>query len=264
MSLKTKAFQKSRLIYASIYLVILYIPILILPLFSFNDSIYIAFPLKGFTFKWYGVLLENEGLHAALGNSLSVALTTALLSTILGTASALALTRYNFRGKNLALGLIMAPLAFPGVILGVSLLVLLNLADIKLSLLTVGFGHVLICTPFSTAVLMSRLEGFEMDLEEASLDLGENRWMTFWRITFWLALPGLISSFMLSFTISFDEFIIAFFLSQGEATLPVYLWSQMRFPDRLPMVLALATILIGVSFLVVYIAEKMRHLGKSS
>jgi spermidine/putrescine transport system permease protein len=110
-------------------------------------------------------------------------------------------------------------------------------------------------------VMISRLEGFDKNLEEASLDLGEGAWMTFWRVTFPLAIPGIIASLLLSFTISFDEFILAFFLAGTDVTLPVYIWSQLRFPAKLPSVLALGACILVASFVVVSFAEWFRRRG---
>jgi spermidine/putrescine transport system permease protein len=149
-------------------------------------------------------------------------------------------------------------------LIGVSLLTLFSFAGISLSLGTIALGHFLICVPFSYGVLASRFEGMNPDFESASGDLGEPPFWTFWRITFPLALPGIISSVLLSFTISFDEFILAFFLSSNSPTLPVYMWSQMRFPDRLPMVLALATILLVFSAVLVIVAQRLGRKPKLS
>src|SRR6185369_7394688 len=138
-----------------------------------------------------------------------------------------------------------------------------NMIAIPLSLMTVVVGHVLICVPFALAVLMSRMEGFDKSMEEASLDLGESGWMTFWRVTFPLVLPGVISSLLLSFTASFDEFLLAFFLSGDEPTLPIYIWSQLRFPQKLPGVLALGSCILAFSFSLIVIAERVRRKGSS-
>ena len=119
----------------------------------------------------------------------------------------------------------------------------------------------LVCVPFAMVVLISRLEGFDKGYEEAALDLGENPWGVFWRVTFPLALPGIIASVLLTFTISFDEFILAFFLAGSDVTLPVYIWSQLRFPSRLPSVLALGTIILMASFVIVVFAEWFRRRG---
>ena len=250
-------------VYAIPYLAFIYIPVLFLPLFSFNDSIYIAFPLQGFTFEWYEKMAASDGLIASLKNSLQVGAVVAVLATILGTFAAKAVTRYKLPGRGPVITFIMIPLVIPGIIMGIALLVIADMAGIGLSLYTIGLGHLLVSTPFAMLVMVSRLEGFDKNLEEASQDLGESAWSTFWRVTFPLALPGIIASLLLSFPISFDEFIPAFFLAGIDTTLPVYIWSQLRFPRRLPSVLALGACILMVSFVVVSFAEWFRRRGVS-
>ena len=247
--------------YSVLYLVFIYLPVLFLPLFSFNDGIYVAFPLKGFTTRWYAEMVGNEALLQALKNSLMVGGTVAVIATVLGTMAARAFTRYRFAGRKPLFGIIVIPLVVPGIILGIALLVMSNRIGVELSLFTIGASHLLITTPFATLIMISRLEGFDPNLEEASQDLGETGWMTFWRVTFPLALPGIVASLLLSFTESFDEFILAFFLSGTEATLPLYIWGQLRFPARLPMVLALGTAILVASFVVIAFAEWARRRG---
>lgn len=252
---------KGLVAYAVFYLAFLYVPVLFLPLFSFNDSAFIAFPLSGFTTRWYQQMLADDAMLHALGNSLEVGATTSLLSTLIALLAAKALTRYRVPGAAALLAITSLPLFIPDIVLGISLLILLNTAAIPLSLISVIAGHTLICVPFAITVLMSRLEGFDKNLEEASLDLGENGWMTFWRVTFPLALPGIISSLLLCFIVSFDEFLIAYFLAGSEATLPIYIWSQLRFPYKLPSVLALGAAILVVSAALVVLAEWVRSRG---
>jgi spermidine/putrescine transport system permease protein len=252
-------------VYAVFFVVVLYGPVLMLPMFSFNDSIYIAFPLKSFTTKWYVEMVNNPALMAALKNSLKVGVAVAIISTALGLLAAKAVTRYRLPGKGPIVGMIMIPLVVPSIILGIALLVILRkVFNVDLSLWTIGAGHVLICTPFAMLVLMSRLEGFDKSLEEASLDLGESAWSTFWRVTFPLALPGIVSSLLLTFTESLDEFVIAFFLAGNESTLPLFIWSQLRFPNKLPGVLALGSCILVLSFVIVVLAEMVRRRGVQS
>lgn len=247
-------------VYAVFFLAFLYIPVLFLPLFSFNDSIYIAFPIKGWTLQWYRDMLNNEPMLTALMNSIRVAAVTSVLATFLGVFGAKAVTRYRMPGKGPVVLVIMAPLVIPGIILGVALLILLNYLGIGLSLYTVTLGHILICVPFSMATLISRFEGFDQSMEEASADLGENAWWTFWRVTLPMVFPGILASVLLCFTVSFDEFILAFFLGGTDPTLPLYMWGQLRFPDRLPNVLALGACLLVVSFFVVFTSQwLLRH-----
>tara|TARA_B100000929_G_scaffold178933_1_gene141710 strand:+ start:49 stop:414 length:366 start_codon:yes stop_codon:yes gene_type:complete len=110
-------------------------------------------------------------------------------------------------------------------------------------------------------ILISRLEGFDNSLEEAAMDLGENAWITFWRVTFPIVLPGIVASILLTFTISFDEFVLAFFLSSTDATLPIYIWSSLRFPVKVPAILALGASIFVISFCVVSFAEWVRRRG---
>ena len=211
-------------IYGMAFLVFLYAPVLLLPLFSFNDNTFAVFPLRGFTLQAYVDLAHNDSLLNALRSSLMVAGSVSVFSTIFGLLGAMAVTRYRLPGRGPIMGVIMLPLVVPSIILAVALLIVVRQAfDLPLTLFTVGAGHILLCVPFSMLVLISRLEGFDKSLEEAANDLGENGWMTFWRVTFPLALPGIVSSLLMAFTVSFDEYVIAFFLSGINQTLPIFL-----------------------------------------
>lgn len=247
--------------YAVGYLVFLYAPVLLLPLFAFNDSTVIAFPLQGFTTRWFADLAGIKALHDAVLNSLLIAVSTAILATCLGVFAARASARFAFPGKKGIMGLIMLPLVLPEIIVAVSLLVVLLQLGINLGAWTVILGHVLLCTPFAIAILNAAFLALDESMEEASLDLGETRWSTFRLITLPLVMPGIISSLLISFTISLDEFIIAFFLTGNEPTLPVYLWSQLRFPQKIPIVMALGTIMLVLSLLLLSLAEYSRRRG---
>ncbi len=245
--------------YALLYLLFLYAPVILLPLFAFNDSAIIAFPLSGFTTAAFTQLWETPALHAAVWNSLKVGVAAALISTALGICAARAATRSRFPGKRPIMGLIMAPLVLPEIIIAVALLIVLVQLGMPLSLWTVALGHVLICTPFAVAILSSAFLALDQSLEEASLDLGETRVGTFFRVTLPLVAPGIVASLLISFTLSLDEFIIAFFLTGSDATLPVYIWSQLRFTAKLPSVMALGFLLLLFSLLLLIAAEWFRR-----
>jgi spermidine/putrescine transport system permease protein len=245
--------------YAFLYIVFLYLPVVFLPIFSVNASAVPKFPLTGFTWKWYVELPNTPALLDASWNSLIVGVTASVLSTLLGICAARAITRYRFPGRRAANGLIMAPLVLPEIIVAVSMLLIILQLGLSLSLLTVALGHVLICIPYSLSVLTSGFEGFDRSLEEASADLGETAFGTFRRVTLPMVAPAIISSLLISFTISLDEFIMAFFLAGTETTLPVYIWAQLRFPAKLPGVLALGTLLLVGSFILLSIAETLRR-----
>ena len=245
------------------YLIFIYAPVLLLPLFSFNEGIYVAFPMKGFTLHWWEEMIGQTGMLKALKNSFVVALPVSVISTALGICAAKALTSYRLVGARVLTGLFTLPLVIPFIILGIALLIAFNALGINLSLFSVGIGHVLICVPFALFVLLSRLEGFDRSIEEVALDLGETPWAAFWLVTFPVAMPGIMASLLLTFTISFDEFLLAFFLTGNDSTLPIYIWSQLRFPAKLPAVLALGTAILLVTFILVTVAEYLRRQGSA-
>lgn len=245
--------------YVAVYFLFLYLPILLLPVFSFNDAVTTTFPLAGFTTKWYASLAGNSAMLQAARNSLVVGICVSLLSTVLGICAARAITRYRFRGQRAASGLIMAPLFLPEIIVAVSLLMIVLALGAELSLVTVILGQTVFCVPYAMSVLVSGFEGFDRSLEEASYDLGETAIGTFRRVTLPVVAPAIVSSLLVTFTISLDEFILAFFLSGTEPTLPVYIWGQLRFAAKLPGVLALGTIMLVASILMLTLAEVLRR-----
>jgi spermidine/putrescine transport system permease protein len=243
------------------YLIFLYAPIVLLPLFAFNDSKVIAFPLQGFTTLWFQEMWADQQLWNALKNSATIAISTAVVSTTLGLFAARASTRFKFPGKTGVMGLIMLPLVLPEMIIAMSMLVVLLSVGIPLSIFTIILGHVLICTPFAVAILSSAFQSLDQSLEEAAYDLGETPLSTFWLIILPLVMPGIISSFLICFTISLDEFIIAYFLGGNETVLSVYIYGQFRFPAKVPAIMALGTILVLLSITLLAIAEYFRRRG---
>lgn len=248
-------------VYALIYLLFLYAPILLLPVFAFNSGTIIAFPLQGLTTDWFSQMWTNDALRRALENSLIIAVSSGVIATALGIFAARASTRFDFPGKGPAMSLIMLPMVLPEIILAMSLLVVLLAVGVGLSLITVILGHVLICLPFTIAILSTAFNSLDRSLEEAAYDLGETRLSTFRLIILPLVLPGIISALLMSFTISLDEFILAFFLAGKESTLPTYIFSQLRFPKNIPVIMALGTVLVLMSVILLTIAEYFRRRG---
>jgi spermidine/putrescine transport system permease protein len=239
--------------YAIFYLLFLYAPILLLPVFAFNDGTIIAFPLKGFTVKWFQALAARDQLQGAVLNS--------LLATLLAILAARASTRFEFPGKGGIMGLIMLPLVLPEIIMAMAILVILLQIGVPLGLITIILGHTLVCVPFAIAILSAAFQSLDKSLEEAAYDLGEGRLSTFRLIILPLVLPGIVSSLLISFTISMDEFILAAFLGGTEPTLPVYIYSQLRFPKEIPVIMATATLLVALSICLLIIAEYFRRRG---
>jgi spermidine/putrescine transport system permease protein len=247
--------------YAILYLVFLYAPIALLPLFAFNDAVVIAFPLNGFTTKWFVTMWQDPQLWNALQNSLFISTTVAAFSTLLGLFAARATTRYRFPGQTSILGLIMLPLVLPEIVVAMSLIVVLVALGVPLSIFTIILGHILITTPFAVTILSSAFQTLDRSLEEAAYDLGESAASTFRLIILPLVMPGIISSFLICFIISLDEYIIASFLGGAQPVLSTYIFGQFRFPAKVPAVLALGTILVLISIILLAFAEYMRRRG---
>ncbi|MDH6266351.1 spermidine/putrescine transport system permease protein [Rhizobium sp. SG_E_25_P2] len=245
-------------IYLVVYLVFLYAPILVIPVFSFNTAAAPTLPLSGFTLKWHEMVWGNAQMLRAALNSLIVGLSVSLLTTTLGVLAARALSRHRFPGHKAASGLIMAPLFLPEIIVAVSLLTIILSLGFSASLIAVILGHTVFCLPYAMSVLTAGFQNLDPSLEEASRDLGETAFGTFRRVILPVVSPAILSSLLVSFTISFDEFILAFFLSGSEPTLPVYIWGQLRFAARLPAVLALGSIILVLSIALLAIAEILR------
>ena len=248
-------------IYAIAFLIFLYGPILLLPIFAFNDSTVVAFPLKGFTTQWFQNVWADTDLWQAVRNSLLVAVISSVIATIFGIFAARASTRYNFPGKGGVMGLIMLPMVLPDMIMAMALLVVLLAMNVQLSLLTVIMGHVLICTPFAVAILSSAFQSLDKSLEEAAYDLGEGAISTFYLVILPLVTPGIISALLISFTISLDEFVVSNFLGSKDKLLSVYIFGQLRFPKSVPTIMALGAVLVALSVTLLALAEYFRRRG---
>ncbi|MBZ9668158.1 ABC transporter permease [Mesorhizobium sp. ES1-3] len=248
-------------LYVLAYLVFLYLPVLLIPLFSFNDSIQAAFPLQGFTLQWYASLYGNPALSGALANSLVIGAVAASGATLCG----ITVSYMDLYGRSPLAATISAvarlPILIPGVIVGISLLILVNLIALGPSRVAIVLGHILVALPTTVVIMRSRFAAIPRTVREAALDLGASDWTTFRRVMLPLSLPAVLSAFMLAFLISFDEFIVVFFLAGTEPTLPLYIWSQLRFPRSLPTVMALGTVILAVSFIIAGTAEILRHRG---
>jgi spermidine/putrescine transport system permease protein len=250
-------------IFFGLVLLFLYAPIAILLIFSFNKASVPSFPLSGFTFRWYQDFATNGELQAALETSAIVALISSVIAVTLGVLASLALSRRPFRGKGVVTSLLLTPLVIPLIVLGISLLLLFHQLGIQLSILTVAVGHVVISLPYAILVLLPRLAQIDRSLTEAAYDLGAGALTTFRRVTLPLILPAVVSAFLIAFTTSFDEYAVASFLIGSRETFPIFLYSQLRFPDKLPQVIAVAVVVLMVSIFVVVAAELWRRRAES-
>jgi spermidine/putrescine transport system permease protein len=242
--------------------VFLYAPIVILLVFSFNDSAVPTFPLSGFTLHWYHQFLTNSDLKGALETSAIIAALSSAGAVELGVLASIALTRRRFRVRAAVSALLLSPLVIPYVVFGISLLLLFHQLGVPRSILTVVIGHVVISLPYTILVLVPRLDQVDVSLEEAAFDLGASRLRTFRSITFPLILPAVVSAFLIAFTTSFDEYAVASFVVGPRVTFPIYLYSALRFPSQLPQVIAVAVVVLVLSLMVVVGAEVGRRVAE--
>jgi spermidine/putrescine transport system permease protein len=243
------------LIYSIGVVIYLFFPLFIIALFSFNTSPSISFPIRGFSFVWYKAVFENPIFISSLKNSLVVASITTLICVSTGVLAALVITRYSFRLKNVVRGLFLLPLSLPGLFIGISLLSYYISLDMKLTLGTVIIGHLIYTLPYFFLVASTRLERFDRLLEEAAQDLGCTPWETFWKVNFPIIAPSIIGAATIVFALSFDEFVITFFIIGTQNTLPMMVWSMMRRSID-PRVNAISVILILASILLLYLMSK--------
>ena len=239
-------------------LVLLYLPIVILFLFSFNAGTTLRFPLEGLTFDWYASVLGDRAMLDAALNSLLVGVGSATLATTLGSMVAIAVLRFRFRGRQLLLALAALPLVVPFVVMGVAFFLLFVALDVPRSLLTVGIGHSIIAIPYATLILLARLSGLDPALEDAAMDLGATYPATLHRIVLPLMGPTLVSAWLTCFIVSFDEIALAIFLVGGDPTFPVFLYGQLRFAQRLPVLIAMAVLLMVGTVALTLIAMRLR------
>jgi putrescine transport system permease protein len=224
----------------------LYLPILLLVAFSFNGSRLVTV-WGGFSTRWYGALFRNEALMEAAWITLRIALLSATFATVLGTLAALALVRYGrFRGRTLFTGMIYAPMVMPEVITGLALLLFFVAVDLDRGFWTVTLAHTTLTMCFVTVVVQARLVGFDRSLEEAAMDLGAPPLKTFFAVTLPLIAPSIVAGFLLAFTLSLDDLVIASFnTGPGATTLPIRIYSAARL-GLSPEVNAVSTILVAI------------------
>jgi spermidine/putrescine transport system permease protein len=229
-------------------LLFLYLPIVLLAVFSFSANTSLSFPLKGFSLEWYGKAFGDAALLTAARNSLVVATVAGTIATALGFAVSMAVLRFRFAGRRLLLALAAAPLVVPFVVLGVALFLLFTLFGVPRSLLTVAL----------TLILLSRIVGLDPALEDAAMDLGASYPTTLRRVILPLVGPSLLSAWLTSFIVSFDEVALANFLAGGDPTFPVFLYGQLRFAGRIPVLIAMAVLLMTGTIILTLIANRLR------
>jgi spermidine/putrescine transport system permease protein len=287
-------YRRSTFIKVTSFLVFcfLYAPIIVLMVYAFNSSrtnvLFGGFithwgtlQMDGSTvvqspcgpFHWFCELARNREVLAATKNTLTIAITSTLISTVIGTMAALALQRYSFKLKSFSQVSLYIPIVIPEIVMGIGILVLFSQlftffngvlgltgdSRLTMGLPTVIVSHIAFSIPFVALVVQARLQGFDKSFEEAAMDLGANEWITFWRITFPMILPGVLAGGLLVFTLSLDDFVITFFTTgPGSTTLPIYIYGLLR---RIitPQVNALSAVWVIVVVSIVFILQRLQN-----
>ncbi len=235
----------------------MYLPILVLAFYSFNESRYSA-SWEGFTLKWYFTLFQDEAILKALKNSLIVGFSAIIIAAVVGTLMAVGLSRYRFRGKSLYLGVSYLPLIIPDIAIAVATLVFLAAVQINLSIWTIIAAHIVFCLAYIGLVVSTRLSDLDPHLEEAALDLGATPIQSFIQVLLPQLMPGIVSGCLLAFVLSLDDLLIASFTSGGGAvTLPMEIFGRIRTGVK-PDINALSVVLILTSGAIAFLGEFIR------
>lgn len=238
--------------YALLAYAFLYLPILVIVVYSFNRSSQVAV-WRGFSLKWYGEVFRNEAVLDAFKNSLIVGLATTVGATVIGTLLAVALDRYRFRGRDVITALLLAAMLVPEIVMGLSMLMFYVRTRVLLGIQTIVISHIAFSIPFATLVVKARLSGMDRTLEEAGRDLGGSPFTAWRTITLPILLPGVLAAALLSFTLSFDDFVITFFVAgPGTTTLPIRIFSMVKVGIT-PAINALSTLVVGGTVLLMLV-----------
>jgi spermidine/putrescine transport system permease protein len=243
--------------HAIMVFVFLYLPIVTLIVYSFNGAGVGGFPPRDLTLDWYRQLFSDDAIWSSVLNSLVVAVAAVVIALGLGIPAGLALDRANFPGKTLFRRLVLLPLILPGIITGLSLLMLFRESGTRLSLLTIVLGHGTALISVATAEVFAGLQKLDRAQEEASLDLGANYWQTFWRVTLPNLRLSIIGAALLIFTLSMDEIAVSFFLFGRDNTLPLEIWGRLR-RGITPEINAISTIIFVFSLAAILTWYRLR------
>lgn len=220
--------------------------------FSFNTSkLNIVF--KGFTFRWYSVMLQNTGLMSALWNTVIVAVSNVVISVFIGTLAAIGMFRYEFKGKNIVDSFLYIPIVIPEIVMGISLLAFFHIIKLNPGIITLIIAHVTFSMPFLVVTVRSRIAGYDMAVEEAAMDLGATRLHTLLRVTLPIIAPGVLAGAMLAFSLSLDDVIVSYFTTGPDSTtLPIYIYNKVKCGVS-PDVNAMITVIVIATMLILFV-----------
>ncbi len=261
---KTKMHKIVNTVFCALVYIFLFLPISVIVVNSMNATTskpYLSW--KGFTLDWYVKLWDNTALLSSFGNTMIIAVVSTILSTIIGTLAAVGMYKYKFKGKGIINGLLYIPVVIPEIVLGISLLTIFAKTNIPRGMLTLILAHVTFCVPFVIFNVRARLTGYDNSIEEASMDLGANRIVTFFEVTLPVLAPGIAGGALLAFTLSIDDVIISYFVNGQTKTYPLKVMESIK-SGVAPDVNALSTlILIGTILLVVLTQSNIFKKSKS-
>lgn len=261
---KTKIHKIGNIAFCALVYIFLFLPISVVVVNSMNATTsksYLSW--KGFTLDWYVKLWDNTALLSSFGNTIIIAVVSTILATIIGTLGAVGMYKYKFKGKGIINGLLYIPVVIPEIVLGISLLTIFAKTNIPRGMLTLILAHVTFCVPFVIFNVRARLTGYDNSIEEASMDLGANRIVTFFEITLPVLAPGIAGGALLAFTLSIDDVIISYFVNGQTKTYPLKVMESIK-SGVAPDVNALSTlILLGTILLVVLTQSNLFHKSKS-
>lgn len=252
---KTKAKKGISIAFCTLVYLFLFLPISVIVVNSFNATTtkpYMSW--KGFTFDWYVKLWSNSSLIEAFGNTMIIAIVSTILATIIGSLGAIGMYKYKFKGKSIIDGLLYVPVVIPEIVLGISLLTIFSKVNIPRGMLTLILSHVTFCVPFVIFTVRARLSGYDNSIEEASMDLGANRLVTFFNITLPVLAPGIFGGALLAFTLSIDDVIISYFVYGQTKTYPLKVMESVK-SGVAPDVNALSTIILIGTILFVALTQ---------
>ncbi len=242
----------------AVALAFIYIPLIVIGIYAFNESRSQAWPIDGFTLEWFDRAVNNPGVRDAFWTSIRAALGASAIALLLGTLAAMAVSRYRFFGRETISFLIILPIALPGIVTGMALnSTFTQVLGVSLGLLTIVIGHATFCivVVFNNAVARLRRSG--TSLEEASMDLGANGWTTFRFVTFPTLRTALVAGGLLAFALSLDEIIVTTFTIGQDETLPIWIFTNYARPNQLPIVNVVGLLLILLSIIPVYLANRL-------
>jgi putative spermidine/putrescine transport system permease protein len=242
-------------------LAFIYLPLLVIALYAFNDSRTQAWPIHGLTLRWFGKALNNQGARDALLTSLKAGIGATVLALLLGSLAAFAVQRYRFFGRETVSFLVILPIALPGIVTGMALNATFRSVfepfGVGLGLFTVIVGHATFCIVVVYNNVVARLRRLSRSIEEASMDLGADTWQTFRYITLPSIRTALLAGALLAFALSFDEIIVTTFTAGSQQTLPIWIFTNLSRPNQLPIVNVVAVLVVLASAIPVYIAQRL-------